>query len=155
MLAYIHTHTRCCRRESDDNKHTHTHTPMPTLDLTCVQTHAHTSRGASFIALPGALLLRTHTSSCVLEICLMMTHPCPRLMTCPNTYFSVTFTGAFPLHACGVTHHWRTYFTSVRRGFLVETVVLQTVLWDIQAWIASFLVLLFQPICAVFIVACC
>ena len=56
------------------------------------------------------------------------THPCPRLMACTNTYFSFTFTGAFLLHACGVTRNWRTYFTSVRRVFLEETVVLQTVL---------------------------
>ena len=31
-----------------------------------------------------------------------------------------------PLHACGVTRNWRTYFTSVRRVFLIETFVLQT-----------------------------
>ena len=94
---------------------TDTHTPMPTLDLTCAQIH--TSRGASFIALPGALH-ETHT----------YTHPYPRLIALRNTYFSFTFTGEFPLHACGVTRNWRTYFISVRRVFLVETVVLQTVL---------------------------
>ena len=70
----------------------------------------------------------THTSSCVLEICLMMIHPYPRLIALHNTYFSFTFTGAFPLHACGVKRNWRTYFISVRRVFFVETVVLQTVL---------------------------
>ena len=74
----------------------------------------------------------THTSSCVLEICLMMTHtythPYPRLITLRNTHFSFMFTGAFLLHACGVTRNWSTYFISVRRVFLVETVVLQTVL---------------------------
>ena len=102
---------------------------MPTLGLTCVQTHTHTSRG-TFIALLGALPL--HTSSCVLEICLMMTHAythpysCPRLIASTNTYFS-TITGAFPLHTCCVTRNWRTCFTSVRQVFLVETVVLQTV----------------------------
>ena len=42
--------------------------------LVCANTHTHTSRGASFIALPVALLLHTHTSSCVLKICLMMIH---------------------------------------------------------------------------------
>ena len=78
-------------------------------------------------------MTHTHTSSCVLEICLMMTHtythpyPYPRLIALHNTYFSFTFTGAFPLHACGVTRNRRTYFISVRR-VLVETVVLQTVL---------------------------
>ena len=50
------------------------------------------------------------------------------------------FTGAFPLHECGVTCILRTYFTSVRRVFLVKTVVLQTVLWDIRMWSARFLV---------------
>ena len=113
-----------------------------TGDLFNDHTHTHTSR---------ALLLQhfhqrfhyTHTqSSCMLETCLMMTHtyPCPRLIACTNTYFSFTFTGAFSLHAIGVTCKWRTYFTSVRRVFLVETVVLQTVLWDIRAWSARFLV---------------
>ena len=82
---------------------THIHTPMPTLDLTCAQTHSHIS---------GALLSQrfhythTRTSSSVLEIYLIMTHPCPRLMACTNTYLSFTFTIAFPLHACCVTRNW-------------------------------------------------
>ena len=102
---YLHTHTRSYRRESDHDRHTHT--PMPNLGLTCAQTH--TSRGASFIALPGALHdthTLTHTSSYELEICLTMTHtythPYPRLVALQNTYFSFTFTGAFLLHATGV-----------------------------------------------------
>ena len=70
----------------------------------------------------------------------MMTHTCTRLVALQNTYFTFTFTGAFRLHACGVKRNWRTYFISVRRVFLVEIVVLQTVLWDIRAWIARFLV---------------
>ena len=72
----------------------------------------------------------------------MMTHPypCPRLIACTNLYFPFTFTGAFSLHAYGVTRNWRTYFTSVRRVFLVERDVLQTVLGDIRAWSARFLV---------------
>ena len=108
--------------------------------MTDTHTHTHTFRGASFIALTGALPLHTRTSSCVLEFCLMMTHPYPRLILCTNTYFSFTFTGAFPLHACGFTRNWRTYFTTVRRVFWLETIVLQTVLWDIRAWSACFLV---------------
>ena len=56
------------------------------------------------------------------------THTYPRLIALQNTYFSFTFTGAFLLHACDVKRNWRTYFISVRRVFLVETVVLQTVL---------------------------
>ena len=75
MLAYIyvHTHTRSYRRESDDR-----HTPMPTLDLTCVQTHTHIL-GHFFCS---ASIKQTHKSTCVLEICLIMTHtlmPIPTL----------------------------------------------------------------------------
>ena len=149
VLAYIclHTHTRSYRRESDDDRHTHTYT-HPCLPLIlCAHKHTHASRGTSFIALPGALHDR-HTSSCVLEICLVITltythlYPTHVWLRC-TTYFSFTFTGAFPLHACGVTRNWRTYFISVRLVFLVQTVVLQTVLWDIQAWSARFLVLKF------------
>ena len=77
-------------------------------------------------------MTHTQTSSYELEICLMMTHtythPYPRLVALQNTYFSFTFTGVFLLHACHVTRNWRTYFISVRRVFLVETVVLETVL---------------------------
>ena len=39
------------------------------------------------------------------------------------------------------TRYLRTYFTSVRRVVLVETGVLQTVLWDIRAWSARFQVI--------------
>ena len=74
----------------------------------------------------------------------MMTHtytpiPMPTLDCLHKTYF-FTFTGAFFWHACGDTRNLRTYITSERRVFLVETVVLQTVLWDIRAWSARFLV---------------
>ena len=122
-----------------------THTPMPNLYLMCAQTHSHilgrflysTPRSASWHTY-------THTSSYELETCLMMTHtythPYPRLVALQNTYFSFTFRGAFLLHACGVKRNWRTYFISVRRVFLVETVVLQSALWDIRAWSARFLV---------------
>ena len=134
MLAYIcihtHTHTSSCRRESDDDKHIHIHTPMPTLNLTCVQAHTHillraaysTSRSASITHIQVGVNWRvgwwwhTHTQ----------TH---------------THTQAY---ACGVTFNLRTYFTSVRRVFLVETVVLQTALWDILAWSARFLVIFFD-----------
>ena len=123
-----------------------THTPkLPTLNILRVYNFTHIS-GRFFYSTPGALPLHTHTSSCALEVCLMMTHtythlyPCPRLIACTNTYFSFTFTGALLVHACGVTRNWRTYFTSVQRVFLVETVVLQIVLWDIRAWSVHFLV---------------
>ena len=149
MLAYIYFHapTRSYRRESDDDRHTYTHRDTrPCLPL-ILRAHTHTSRGASFIVLPGALHdTHTHTSSYELEICLTMTHTythsCPRLIALQNTYFSSTFTEAFLFYACGVTRNWRTYFISVRWVFLVETVVLQTVLWDIRAWSARFLVFL-------------
>ena len=69
------------------------------------------------VALDGRVMMTdTHT----------YLYPCPRLIACTNTYFSFSSTGAFPLHAIGVTRNLRTYFTSVRRVFLVETVVLQT-----------------------------
>ena len=58
----------------------------------------------------------------------MMTHTHTHIWLRCKTHFSFTFTGAFLLHACGVTRNWRTYFISVRRVFLVETVVLQSVL---------------------------
>ena len=56
------------------------------------------------------------------------THPYPRLVALQNTYLSFMFTGAFLLHACGVKRNWRTYFISMRRVFLLETVVLQKIL---------------------------
>ena len=55
-------------------------------------------------------------------------------------YSFFTLTGEFPLHACSVTWNLRTCFASVGRVFLVETVVMQTVLWDIRAWSVHFLV---------------
>ena len=134
---------------TDTHTHTHTNTAMPTLDL-----GAHISERFFYSNSRAASITHAHTqtSSCVLEICLMMTHtyahpyPCPRVIAFTSPYFSFTFTEAFPLYACGVTRNWRTYFTSVRRVCLVETVVLQTVLWDIRAWSARFLVAIFFDI---------
>ena len=112
---------------------------MPTLYLACAQTHSRIS-GRFFYSTPKSASWHTHTSSYELEICSLIihtyTHTYPRLVALQNTCFSFTFTGAFLLHACGVTRNWRTYFIIV---FLVETVVLQTVLWDIRAWSARFL----------------
>ena len=110
------------------------------LDLMGAWTHTHIWC-VLFTTFPGVLPLHTHTSSCRLEIWLMMTHTHAQAWLLAQTHF-FTFTGGFPLHACGVTHNMRTYFTSVRWVFLVETVVLQTVLWDIRAWSASFLVII-------------
>ena len=61
MLAYIYTYIHTQEAVDGRVMMRHLHTPMPTLDPTCVQTHTHTSQGASFIALPGALSLHTHT----------------------------------------------------------------------------------------------
>ena len=92
---------------------------MPTHDLTCARTHTQVALYWRF-----GWWWHTHT----------YLYPCPRLIICINTYFFFTFTGAFFLHACGDTRNLRNYFTSVRRVFLVERVVLQTILWDIRAW---------------------
>ena len=117
---------------------------MPTLDLMCAQTHPHISGRFFYSTSRNATITHpnTHTQLFTGDLFNDDTHPypCPRLMACTNAYFTFTFTRAFPLHACGVTRNWRTYFTSVRRVVLVETVVLQTVLWDIRAWSVRFLV---------------
>ena len=135
---------RSYRRESDDDRHTHTHTyTHPCLPL-ILRAHKHSHILGRFfysILRSTSWHTHTHTSSYELEICLTMTHSYPRLVALQNTYFSSTFTEAFLFHACGVTRNWHTYFISVQRAFLVETVVLQTVLWDIRAWSARFLVI--------------
>ena len=128
---------------TDTHMHTYTHPyTHPCLPLTLrAHRHSHIS-GRFFYSTPNSASwhTHTHTSSCVEEICLMMTHTYahpysyPRLTALHTTYFFFMFTGAFLLHACGVTRNWRTYFISVWRVFLVETVVLQTVLWDNRAW---------------------
>ena len=74
------------------------------------------------------------------------THPYPRLIACTNKYSSFTLTSAFLVHACIFTRNLRAYFSSVGRIFLVETVVLQTVLWDIQDWSARFLIWLYSAV---------
>ena len=83
---------------------------MPTLDLACVQPHTHVSGCFFYSIFRSTSITHTQTSGCVLEICLMVTHtythllyPCPRLIACTNAYFPLTFTGAFHLHACGIT----------------------------------------------------
>ena len=123
--------------------HTCTHTYAHPWSYVCTNPHTHIWC-APFTALPGVLPLHTHTSSCLLEIWLMMTHtytpiPMPTL-ECLHKHI-------FLLHvyrssrACGDTRDLRSYFTSVRRVFLVETVLFQTVLWDIRTWSARYLVI--------------
>ena len=130
--------------------HTYTHSCPPLI----LRVHEHTHICcAPFTTLPGVLPLHTHTHTHAHTHTAVYwrfgwwwhkhTHlyPCARLIACTNTYFFFTFTDAFFSHACGDTRNLRTYFTSVRRVFVVETVVLQTVLWEIRAWSARFLLL--------------
>ena len=106
------------------------------------QTHIHLI-AYLFLALPRAPL-HTHTQVAVyLRFGWWWhTHPYPywHLIARANTRSSFTLTVVFPLHACTVSRNLRTYFTMVGRVFLVETVVLQTVLWDIRACNTCFLV---------------
>ena len=114
---HIHTHIRSCWRERANDTHTH-----PYLwSYVCTNTHA--SRGASFIALPGTLLSHTHAHTHThthTHVAVYWrfdywwythtrtyTHAHAWLRCIPH--FSFTLTGAFPLHACGVTHNWRSY----------------------------------------------
>ena len=97
-----------------------------------------------FSALPGVLPLHTHTSSCLLEIWLMIsthTHSHTHTALLAPTHIPFMITGTFPLYAYNVTRNLYTYFLSVWRVFLVETLILQTVLWDIFEWSARFIVM--------------
>ena len=114
----------------------HIPTPMSTLYLTGAQTHTHLRAASNSTSRSASI---THAHSCLLEIRLM-TYMYTHTHTHAWLFAQTHITGTFPLHACGVTRNLRTYFTSVRRVFLVETVVVQTVLWDIRAWSARFLV---------------
>ena len=122
-----------------------THILISTLDLACTNTH--TFWGAPLFSTSRRVPLHIQTiwwlslSPGDLVDDDRHVHPyTPRLIACTNTPFSFTLIGAFSLHACSVTRNSRIYFTSVRLVSLVETVVFQTVLWDIRAWSACFLV---------------
>ena len=129
MLAYIHTSS--CRQESDDAVLTHTHTHAYLWSYVAM----HKRTRAYYRSSRSATITHTQVAVCWRFDWWWHTHPypCPRLIACTDSYFSFMFTEAFPLHACGVICSLRTYLTSMRRVFLVETVVLQTVLWDIRA----------------------
>ena len=87
-------------------------------------TNTYTSRGASFIALPGALHdTHTHTQVAVHWRFAYWWHTHTHVWLCCTTHFSFTFTGAFLLDACGVTRNLRTYFISVQRAFLVDSCI--------------------------------
>ena len=72
--------------------------------------------------------MHTHTSSCLLENGVKMTHtykhPYPRLIVCTDshaprgTFLFHTHRGAFPLYACSVTRNSRTYVTNVEACLL-------------------------------------
>ena len=126
VSIHIHTHTSSCRWESDHDTHTYIHLYPPLVIRVHKRTHIWDAPLQHFQD-ASITHTHTHTSSCLLEIWLMMTRTYTYPYLCDHIFF-FTFTGAFPLHACGVTRNWCTYFASLRRGFLVETVVLQTVL---------------------------
>ena len=127
VLAYIytHTHTSSCWRESDDAGHTHIHTLMPTLNLTCARTHTHI--GCAHLQPFQECFDNTHTHTQVTVYWRFSwwwhahthTHIYASLLAQTHIFPS----GEFPLHAYGVTCNLRTYFTSMRRVFLVQTVV--------------------------------
>ena len=146
MLAYIciHTHTNCYRRESDVDRRIHIHTHAHPWFYMCVNAYLgarclwHLQERFHFTHTQTHLDTHRHThthsltSSCLLEIWLMMTHtpmPIPRFDCLHKHIFLFTQLGEFPLHA-----------TSVWRVFLVETTILQNVLRNIRAWSANFLV---------------
>ena len=121
---------------------TYTHT---TLDFAC--TNAHTSRGAPLVSasriasitytdkqLSTGDLVGDDINTLIPIPTLDSLHKRPFLL---HAYWSVSLTR---------TQHYTQFaffYSSVGRVFLVETVVLQTVLWDIRAWIARFQVNVF------------
>ena len=44
----------------------------------------------------------------------------PRLITCTNTFSSFTLAEALIFHACSATRNLHTYFTSVRRVYIID-----------------------------------
>ena len=98
------------------DRHTYTHSCPPLI--LCVHEHTHIWCVHLQPFQECFDNTHTHTSGCLLEIWLMMTHTYthlyPRFIACTDAYFSFMFTGAIPLHACGVTCNLRTYYTSMR-----------------------------------------
>ena len=82
---------------------------------------------------------QTHTHTSI--NCLHKKH-----IATPRCASSFAITGASALHTYRViTRNLCIYFISLGRVFLVEMIVLQTMLFDIRAWSACFL--LYSPIC--------
>ena len=112
-----------------------------------MSTNTHTSRGASFIALPGALPLHTyihtHRSSCVQKICLMMTHTHTHAYAwlLAQTYISLSrLQERFPCTRAALHATCVLISPVCDESSWVETVILQILVWDIRAWSARFLV---------------
>ena len=91
-----------------------------------------------------SIRIHTYTSSCLVESAVNMTdtHPClyARLIACTNTHTPLAAFFFNNYRSFSFTRNLDTYYTSVGRVFLVETVVSQTVLRDIRAWSAFILV---------------
>ena len=143
----MHTCTSGYLLKSEDDRHTRTCT-LYTHNWSRMHKHVHI-RACLPWTLSGVLSLHANTNSCLLEILFMMTltysYLC--LIAWINTHAP---RDAFLFHtyrSVSLTHmqlyiNLHTYFTSVGRAFLVETVVLQIVLWDIWVWSTRFLVYL-------------
>ena len=121
----IYIRTQSCLLESEDDTYTHSYPP----GILRAQTHIHLG-ARLFLAISRRASITYTTNSNLSDDRYTFTHPysCPRLIACTNTHFSFTFTEAFPLHACSITSNFRSYFTVVGRVYLVETIILQTLL---------------------------
>ena len=137
------------------------HTSIPILNLAC--TNKRTSWSAPLVTTSKSFPLHTQISSYLLEFAWWWqthkhthTYLHPRFMACTDTqththtythaswlaqtHSSFTLTGAFPLHASSITINLCTYSTSVEASLLSRDGLLQSVLWDIRAWSARYLV---------------
>ena len=148
VLTYIyrHMHTSGCLLENEDDRHirtyTHTHAWFRVHD-------ARTSQGAPLFSTSRSASI----SYTLVVVCwrfgwlwYIHAHIYASLLAQTHVYLvvhsSFTLAGAIPLRTWSITCNLRTYFTCLGRVFLVETVVLQTVLLDIWAWSARFLVMI-------------
>ena len=124
---YIDMQVAICSR----GKMTDTHSPMPTLDRVRKQ---HFGARLSYLHERFPYL---HTQVAVQQHPLLIA--CTNTQTPRDAFLFHTYMSV-PLHACSVTRNSHICFTSVGWVFLVETVALHSVLWDIRACRACFLV---------------
>ena len=133
--------------------HTHIYKHPCTRLISLAQTHIHLGARLSWALLRGFHYIHTQVSiywryswcwQTYIHI-RILTLDCLQKHTCTTWLLrtSMTLAETFSLHAGSVTHNLHTYFTSVGQVFLVEMIVLQTVLWDIWALSASFLFLIY------------